>query len=69
MNQLVQLLQEKFNLDEDTARQIIETIAGFAKERVPENLQGLVDKALNGEDIGPDSLGGMGSILGSFFKK
>lgn len=69
MNQLVQLLQQKFNLDEETAKQIVETVAGFAKERVPSNLQGLVDKALNGEDIGSDALGGMGSMLGGMFKK
>jgi len=65
MNQLVALLQERFNLDEDTAKQIVETVAGFAKERLPENLQGMVDKALNGEDIA----GGLGGMIGGLFGK
>ena len=65
MDKLISLLQERFNLDEDTAKQIIETVAGFAKERLPENLQGMVDKALNGEDIA----GGLGGMLGNMFGK
>ena len=65
MNQLIALLQERFNLDEDTSKQIIETVAGFAKERLPENLQGVVDKALNGEDIA----GGLGGMIGGMFGK
>lgn len=65
MNQLVALLQERFNLDEDTAMQIIETVAEFAKERLPESLQGMVDKALNGEDIA----GGLGGMISGLFGK
>lgn len=65
MQQLIALLQERFNLDEDTAKQIIETIAGYAKDRLPENLQGMVDKALNGEDIA----GGLGGMISGLFGK
>ena len=65
MDQLIKLLQERFSLDESTAQQIVETVAGFAKERLPENLQGIVDKALAGEDIS----GGLGGMLGGIFGK
>ena len=65
MDQLIARLQERFNLDENTATQIVETVADFAKERLPENLQGIVDKALNGEDIA----GGLGGMLGGLFGK
>ena len=54
MDALKQLLMDKIGLDESTSQQAIDTVLGFVKEKLPENVQELVDSAAQGEmpDVG-----------------
>ena len=54
MDALKQLLMDKIGLDESTSQQAIDTVLGFVKEKLPENVQKLVDSAAQGEmpDVG-----------------
>ena len=44
MDDLTKMLQEKFGLDEGVAKQVIETVLGFVKDKLPEPMQGMLDK-------------------------
>ena len=46
MNELKQQLIAKLGVDEATADSAIEMVLGFVKEKLPENMQGMVDSAL-----------------------
>ena len=50
MDELVQVVMEKTRLPEDQARQAVETVIDFLKERLPKPLAGQVDAALKNED-------------------
>jgi len=49
MDELVQVVMEKTRLPEDQARQAVETVIDFLKERLPKPLAGQVDAALKNE--------------------
>ena len=65
MDDLTKTLQEKFGLDEGVAKQVIETVLGFVKDKLPEPMQGMLDKVASGESL--DSLGGMGDAVKGLF--
>lgn len=56
MNELIKLIQDKFGLGEEAAKSVIQTVAGFLKGKLPEQMQPMVDRVLAGENL--DSLGG-----------
>ena len=62
MNELKQQLMEKLGLDESISDQAIEMVLGFVKDKLPEDLQGIVDSVSKGET--PD-LGGLGGAMGA----
>lgn len=49
MEELKKLLMDKLGLDEATSQQAIDTVLGFVKEKLPDDVQGIVDAAANGE--------------------
>ena len=49
MNELKEQLMEKLGLDEGVSQQAIDMILGFVKDKLPENIQGLVDSVMKGE--------------------
>lgn len=69
MDELVKLVQEKTGLGEAQARQAVETVIGYLKERLPAPIAGQVDAVLKNEAAmdqagdaigkGIDRLGGM----------
>ena len=61
MNQLVQQLQERANLDPEKARQVAQVVADFAQQHLPELMQSF------GSDEGgvQGMLGKMGGMLGN----
>jgi hypothetical protein len=72
MDELKTQLMEKLGLDESTNTQAIETVLGFLKDKLPENVSGMLDSALSGGDGGSGlmdaakgKLGGMLGGLGS----
>lgn len=49
MDELKQLLMDKFGLDAETSEGAIETVLEFMKDKLPEGLRGMVDGLLAGE--------------------
>ncbi len=49
MDELVELVMERTGLPEDQAKQAVETVIGFLKERLPAPIAGQVDAALENE--------------------
>jgi len=49
MGELKQQLMEKLGLDEGISEQAIDLVLGFVKDKLPENMQGLVDSVASGE--------------------
>ncbi len=64
MNELKQQLMEKLGLDEGISDQAIEIVLGFVKDKLPEDLQGMVDSISRGET--PDMGGALGAVKGLF---
>lgn len=65
MNELVKVLGDRFGLKEDTAKQVVATVADFLKKKLPAPLAGQIDGLLAG---GSSDLGnvakGLGGLLG-----
>jgi uncharacterized protein (DUF2267 family) len=49
MDELVELVMEKTGLPEDKAKQAVETVIEFLKERLPAPIAGQVDAAIENE--------------------
>lgn len=49
MDELVELVMEKTGLPKDQAKQAVETVIDFLKERLPDPIAGQVDAALENE--------------------
>jgi len=49
MDELKKQLMEKLGLDEAVSQQAIDMVLGFVKDKLPENVQGLVDSVASGE--------------------
>jgi uncharacterized protein (DUF2267 family) len=69
MEELVKMVMEKTGLPKDQAKQAVETVIGFLKDRLPDPIAGQVDAALDNEammdqagkllDEGAKGLGGL----------
>ena len=65
MDELVKLVTQKTGLPEAQARQAVEVVIGYIKDRVPESFAPQIDALLEGgASPGLDRLaGGLGSLL------
>jgi hypothetical protein len=63
MNELKQKLAA-LGLSEEMTNNVITTVAGFVKSKIPESYHGMVDDALDGKT---PELGGILGSLGGFF--
>ena len=65
MDELVKLVSKKVGINEEQARQAVETVVGFLKEKLPEPLAGQLESALEGNlgDVG-DLAGSIGKLFG-----
>ncbi len=68
MDELKTQLMEKLGLDEGMSQQAITLVLGFVKNKLPENLQGMVDSVAAGEtpDVGDITDGLMDKAKGLF---
>ena len=66
MDELIKQVAERTGIGEDKARQAVETVVGFLKERLPEPIAGHVDSVLNSQQAG-DVLGNIGGTIGGLF--
>jgi uncharacterized protein (DUF2267 family) len=66
MDELVKLVSNKVGIPEAQAKQAVEVVLGFLKERLPKPMAKQVDAALKGDLSG---LEGMAGDLGGLFGK
>lgn len=69
MDELIKRVSERTGIGEDKAKQAVETVVGFLKERLPEPIAGHVDSVLNSSggmiaDKAGDLLGGLSGLFG-----
>jgi uncharacterized protein (DUF2267 family) len=76
MDELIQQVSQRTGISEDKAREAVQTVLGFLKERLPSSLAGQVDSVLDGAggtianaggaiaDQAGDMLDGLGGMLG-----
>ena len=63
MDQLIKLVQEKAGISEAQARQAVQTVLGFLKDKLPAPIAGQIDSVLGGGGAGGIA-SGLGGILG-----
>ncbi len=51
MDELISTVAKKLGISEDQARQAVETIGGFIKEKLPPTVAGQVDAILKGQNL------------------
>jgi uncharacterized protein (DUF2267 family) len=61
MEQLVKLVQERAGLGEEQARQAVETVLSFLKQKLPTPIAGQIDAVLGNES----AMGGVSDTLKS----
>lgn len=59
MDQLVQMVKERANLDDDQARTAVDTVVGFLKDRLPDPIAGQIDGVISGSGSPMDRVGSM----------
>ncbi len=65
MDEAVRRLGQNLELKEDTAKQVVSTVADFPKKRFPAPLAGQIDGLLAGGKAGLGNIAkGLGSLLG-----
>lgn len=65
MDQLIQMVRERANLDDEQARTAVNTVVGFIKERLPDPIAGQIDGAIAGSGSESGSpMDQVGSMLG-----
>lgn len=62
MDELVKMVADKVGISEAQAKQAVETVLGFLKDKLPEPIAGQLDAALEGD------LSGLGDLAGGFGK-
>ena len=62
MDELVKMVAAKVGISEAQAKQAVETVLGFLKDKLPEPIAGQLDAALEGD------LSGLGDLAGGFGK-
>jgi hypothetical protein len=69
MEELKNQIVAKLGLDPSQAQSTIEMVLNFVKDKLPENLRGMVDSALSGNsEGGSDVVDQAKNMLGGFFK-
>jgi hypothetical protein len=65
VDELVKLLGQKFGLKDDTAKQVVTTVAEFLKKKLPAPLASQIDSLLAGGKADLQGLAkGLGGLLG-----
>lgn len=70
MNELVTLLSQKLGLPESTARQAVEIVVGYLKDKLPAPIAGQLDGLLSGKSPAAgadDAIDSAKGLLGGLF--
>jgi hypothetical protein len=73
MDQLIQMITQRTGISEDQARQAVQMVAGFLKEKLPAPIGSQIDNVLGGSgqsaqggtDQAKNMLGGLGGMFGN----
>ena len=66
MEELVKMVADKVGISEAQAKQAVDTVLSFLKDRLPEPIGGQIEAALEGDLSGlGDLLGGLGGLFGN----
>jgi hypothetical protein len=67
MNEISQLLQQRFGLSAEQAQEAETAILGLVRSKVPPQFQGIFDSLVGqaGGQADPSQSGGLGSLLGA----
>ena len=68
MEELIKLVAKKVNIPEEQAKQAVETVVKFLKEKLPAPIAGQIDVILGGKGAG-DIAGQAGDLLGGLLGK
>lgn len=68
MDELVKLVSEKTGLSEESAKEAVEVVVGYLKDKLPAPIAGQVESVLSGTGVGTD-LGDLAQGLGSVLSK
>ena len=60
MDELIKLVSQKTGISEAMAKQAVEIVLGFIKDKLPAPIAGQIDAVIGGGDL----TGGLGGILG-----
>ena len=65
MDELVKMVAKKVGINEAQAKQAVEVVVGFLKDKLPDPIAGQLDAILEGDvsDLG-DLVGGFGKLFG-----
>ena len=65
MDELVKIVADKVGISEAQAKQAVETVLEFLKDKLPEPIAGQLDAVLDGDVSGlGDLAGGLGKLFG-----
>jgi uncharacterized protein (DUF2267 family) len=65
MDELVKMVSKKVGISEAQAKQAVEVVLGFLKDKLPAPVAGQVEAALTGDLSGLEDLaGGLGGLFG-----
>jgi uncharacterized protein (DUF2267 family) len=64
VDQLIQKVRERANIDDDQARTAVNTVVDFLKDRLPEPIGGQIESALGGSEAGGSPMDQVGSMFG-----
>ena len=67
MDELIKLVTQKVGVSEAQAKQAVETVLGFLKDKLPAPVASQIEGVLSGGEM-PD-VGGIGKKLGGLFGK
>lgn len=72
MEELIKNISKKLGLSEDMARQAVDMVVSFIKDKLPDSIAGQLDAFLGNKDLleqAGDIAGGLEGLLGGLGKK
>lgn len=67
MEELVNLIVKKTNLPKETARNVVNIVIQFLKDKLPDTFDALIDKVLVAGSNGKLDISDAATLLGGFF--
>ncbi len=64
MDELINMVSQKAGIPQDKAKQAVETVLNYLKQRLPAPIAGQIDGVLAGGNLPGDITKGLGDMLG-----